>query len=54
VAANLLEDEHGEAPPALELEGEGLHLVGEINGLGDADDLTGMGTVEQRVKPRRL
>ena len=48
VTANLLEDEHGEAPATLELEGEGLHLIGEIDGLGDAHDLTGMAALEQR------
>src|SRR5215471_11943198 len=44
----LLEEEHGEAPPALQLEGERLHLEGEIDGLRDAHHLARMGSLELR------
>ena len=48
VAPDLLEDENGITPPALVLEHDGHDVVLEGDGLGDADDLAGIGLTVRR------
>ena len=48
VAADLLEDQDGEASPSLELEGQRLRLVREIDRLADAHHLARVGLLQRR------